>query len=427
MGRPIHMASVSIAGWVLAVMILLSLTGCGGEKAHRTGQQAFGSAPPPPLDVLEQATPSPSPSPSPSSPSLASSSSSSSGLSLAEQAHRDVEAILQARREGIASPSTTNSDAALQQAANMPRRVVIWEQPKSRPAAMTETKNTSIAQEVDRNIEPDANTSRELAARDSAENDDAPPVKQATLEPERLRQLMVDLSRELYATGAYSNSPLRELLAIASMSLVDPERRLDANAIPDLTEKERQLLAGLQTFFADLGRSLNDQAEPERAVLDALEKLRSTLVQEPVLRLPTAALCTRVGGFGDYTPFNRYSFLAHSDQKVILYLEIDDFTSQVNQRGEYVTELAQQLTIYSDRDGIPVWKEEWRSATDVSKNKRQDFFTVQVITLPKALSVGKYHLKVRVRDEQSEAETETSIPFEMVADPKLAAGIDPQK
>jgi hypothetical protein len=46
-----------------------------------------------------------------------------------------------------------------------------------------------------------------------------------------------------------------------------------------------------------------------------------------------------------------------------------------------------------------------------------------VITLPKALSVGKYTLKVRLRDEKSGAETEGSLPFEMVADPKLAAAM----
>jgi hypothetical protein len=33
--------------------------------------------------------------------------------------------------------------------------------------------------------------------------------------------------------------------------------------------------------------------------------------------------------------------------------------------------------------------------------------------------VGKYHLKVRMRDEKSGAEAETAITFEMVADPKM--------
>jgi hypothetical protein len=36
--------------------------------------------------------------------------------------------------------------------------------------------------------------------------------------------------------------------------------------------------------------------------------------------------------------------------------------------------------------------------------------------------VGRYHLKVRIRDEKSGAEAEGSIPFEMVADPRMAVG-----
>jgi hypothetical protein len=240
-----------------------------------------------------------------------------------------------------------------------------------------------------------------------------------SLNPDRLNQLMVDLGRELYASGAYSDTPLRQLLVIAAMSMIDPQRTLDPQAVPDLSEKERELLAKLQAFFAELGRSLEGTNDVEHTIVDAVARLRESIVRPPQLQLPTATLCTRVGGFGDYSAFGRNTFLAHSEQKVIVYLEVNEFTSALNDKGEYVTELSQQLTIYADRDGIPVWKEDWQAAVDVTKNKRRDFFTVQVITLPRALSVGKYHLKVRMRDEKSGAEAETAITFEMVADPKM--------
>lgn len=269
----------------------------------------------------------------------------------------------------------------------------------------------------------DADSSAGTSSATAVSSSNLSALEQGSLEPDRLRKLMVDLSRELYANGAYSDTPLRELLVIASMSLVDPERRLEPAAVPDLTDKERELLGHLQNFFAELGRGLDSQADPEAAIVEAVAKLRNALVEQPTLKLPTAALCTRVGGFGEYTTFSHYRFLAHSEQKVIVYLEIEDFTSEVNSKGEYVTELAQQLVIYSDRDGIPVWKQDWQSAVDVTKNRRTDFFTVQVVTLPKALSVGKYQLKVHVRDEKSKAEAETTIPFEMVADAKLAVSV----
>ena len=161
--------------------------------------------------------------------------------------------------------------------------------------------------------------------------------------------------------------------------------------------------------------------------MKAIRTLETTAVEQPQLALPAARLCWRIGGFGDFDAFDRAVFLAHDEQQMILYLEIDDFESVQNKNGEWVTEVSQQLEIYSDRDGIPVWSEPWQKAVDATNNQRRDFFTTQIITLPKALSVGSYHLKIRARDETSGAEAETSIPLEMVADPKLAASVPRQK
>lgn len=330
--------------------------------------------------------------------------------SLAEQSQRDVAAILQARQQPISPAEAFAEPKPQAQVAAEPRRMVIWNDASIQavvqpPPAATQAPLFNVASEPVRPTHPLG----EIA------------VPVAALEGNRLQRLMVDLTRELYASGAYSESPLRELIVIAAMSMVDPERRLQPQAIPDLTDKERHLLASLQSFFAELGQALASGSDTETAIVQSVTKLRTDLVQPPTISLPTTALCTRVSGFGDYAPFEKYTFLAHAEQKAILYLEIRGFASEVNPKGEYVTELSQQLVIYSDRDGIPVWKEDWQAAVDVSKNKRQDFFTVQVIALPKALSVGKYQLKVRVRDEKTKAEAETAIPFEMVADPRLAA------
>ena len=102
-----------------------------------------------------------------------------------------------------------------------------------------------------------------------------------------------------------------------------------------------------------------------------------------------------------------------------MYVEVEDFVSELNEKGKWVTELSQQLVVFSDRDGIPVWREEWQAGVDVSNNRRNDFFIVQIITLPKALSVGRYQLKIHARDEKSGAEAETSLEIEMVADPRM--------
>jgi hypothetical protein len=183
----------------------------------------------------------------------------------------------------------------------------------------------------------------------------------------------------------------------------------------------------MQGFFLQISHELaqtsDDPAHVNHAIAGAVDTLKRSMSRVPQLRLASASLCTRVNGFGDYEVFDKYSFLAGQPQKAIVYVEIENFTSQENSKGEWVTQLAQELVIYNDADGLPVWRTNWQSAPDVSKVKRRDFYLVNVITLPATLTLGRYQLKVRVRDEKSGAETETAIEFTIVADEKLAATI----
>ncbi len=253
------------------------------------------------------------------------------------------------------------------------------------------------------------------------------PVDEATAadtEPQpdvRLRQSMIDFSRELYIGSTWSDRPLRELMVLASMAMLDPNRAIDPTAIPDLTEEERILLKTMQQYFVEVGNSLDSNTNPWLAMTTATNELQQRLKLTPDLELPTLALCTRVRGFGDFDEWtvrndqDQYSFIAHSAQPVIIYLEMEGFTSDLNNDDLWETVTSQHLTIYSDRDGIPVWKEDWQSASDHSRKQRRDYFTVQKFTLPRGLSVGRYQLKVRVRDEKTGAETEQNIPFTMTA------------
>lgn len=237
----------------------------------------------------------------------------------------------------------------------------------------------------------------------------------------QLQQAMIDFSRELYVSSTWSDRPLKELMVLASLAMLDPERAIDPQAIPDLTPEERGLLATMQKYFIAIGNDMDSEINPMLALSTATTELQRRLKQTPDLELPTLALCTRVGGFGDFDEWNakteqeHYSFIAHTSQPVIIYLEMEGFTSNLNDNDLWETVTSQHLTIYSDRDGIPVWKEDWQSASDRSRKRRRDYFTVQKIELPRGLSVGKYQLKVRVRDEKTGAETEQNIPFTMTA------------
>lgn len=330
---------------------------------------------------------------------------------LAEQAARDVDQLLQ-----------------LTAAADEPSRPGIeWIRPAPPPPA-TGPPSDPVPQEPlaqDPPPRPAAEVPEtEQPGRASAEV--AQPGDESA-EADRLRRLVVELSSELYRQGAYSDTPMRELILIAATTLVTPDRALATDALPGVTERERELLAELQSFFARLGRQLGESGDPEVIVAE-VDALHQALVTQPRLDLPYAALCSRVRGFGDFDEFprnhdGRYAFLALTGQQAVVYLEIEDFASELNEKGQWVTELSQQIVVYSESDGIPVWREGWQAGVDVSKNRREDFFIVQLITLPERLSVGLYDLKIRIRDERSGAEAETAIALEMVADPRLVGGM----
>ncbi|HRP62131.1 MAG TPA: hypothetical protein PK400_02435 [Phycisphaerales bacterium] len=336
-------------------------------------------------------------------------------MGLAELAQRDIDAFL-ARKSQIEGEGVSTALGA------PASREIIWHRPASPERAHTIALPGSLDAIPNPVLYTTTTPVPEVREEPTSDGLSPEPVA-SSLDRDRLRELLIELSKELYRDAAYSDTPLRELLLIAATTIVRPDRALSPDAIPGLTERERELLASFQQFFGEVGRRLDGKRGTDETLREAVDLLRAALHTEPRLMLDTVALCTRVGGFGDYDPFNKYAFLAHSEQKAIVYLEIANFTSELNAKNEWVTELSQQITIYSDRDGIPVWREDWQTAVDVTKNRRNDFFVVQIITLPKALSVGKYQLKVRVRDEKSKAEAEGTIHFELVADPKMAATV----
>ena len=233
--------------------------------------------------------------------------------------------------------------------------------------------------------------------------------------------VLVDLQRELLRSSAFSEQPMREILAMALLAVIDPEIELTSDHLRDLTAEEQEKVLVFNRLFSGLGEKLDANTNSIDALLETIETLRTELVDLPELRIPDAALCWRVERFGTYDRFEPYRFLANEGQEVILYLELLGFTSVLGGEGRWVTELSQQIRIYDDRSGVLVWEDPWRSVTDTSTRERTDFFTTQQIFLPRRLSIGRYNLKIHVRDEQSGAEAERTLTFDIVAQRDLAA------
>jgi len=341
---------------------------------------------------------------------------SSAASDLAAQFERDAAALRSLR--GDAGALDRSGGAAPPPAA--PRRGVVFNDPPRQAPAGPRSAPVNGGS---------ANQGSGASAAGGA--DDAPAqlpevltADASTAPPEvRLREAMVALRRELYQTASYDDAPLRQYLAMSALAMIDPERALDPEALVDLDPRERDLLRAYQQFFINLGKELTSSGDDER-LLSLIDELKQTVSNRGPLAIARAEFCTRVDGFGRFRPFSRNAFLAGSGQQVVVYTEIDEFSSARNAEGKWVTDLSQELSIYNTYDNIPVWRLDWQPATDVSATKLSDFFITHLITIPERLGVGRYTMKVRVRDEAAGSIAEAGIEFQIVADENLAAKIE---
>ena len=190
---------------------------------------------------------------------------------------------------------------------------------------------------------------------------------------------------------------------LTTMSPLSPEDRELVSAIVD----------GLSNFRdgarADSNMLLSRKVKP---LLEMADRVRN----EAELSIPTIALCRRVDRFGVYEPIAGQRFLAGQEQPVIVYCEVENFASQLNNQKMWETKLKQEVVLYTEQNGLEVWRDkQTRPVVDLSRNRRHDFFMAQMIRLPASLTIGRYLLKVSVEDLQVNRIAENTVAIEIVA------------
>ena len=188
--------------------------------------------------------------------------------------------------------------------------------------------------------------------------------------------------------------------------------------IAPLPGEDRELLTafldGLTNFRnalrADSNMLLSRKIRP---ILEMADRLRT----QAELTVPTIALCTDVKGFGVYEPIDPARFEAGKENKVIVYCEVENFASLLDEQKRWATKLTQEVVLYTDQGGLEVWRDKApaRPIIDYSRNRRHDFFIVKMIRLPANLTIGRYLLKVTVVDQQVNRVAENTVPILIVA------------
>ncbi len=237
--------------------------------------------------------------------------------------------------------------------------------------------------------------------------EDRPPVL-------KLADLIPPLKSQLAMQAADSSSPLREHLVAAALLMLDGQRRSDPQTIHDLTDREREVLEAYQDFFAKVGESFSSGAGVD-ALVKQTQEVAGTLDAAGQLRIADFRLCSRIVNFGLYDEIESYKFPAMRPTPLLTYVEIEGFKSVPGGDGKYVTRVRHELELYTERDGQMVYAWPAAPAEDICGKVRHDFFLPRQIQLPSNLTMGRYRLKVRIIDEQSQNQAESVVAFSIIA------------
>jgi hypothetical protein len=210
----------------------------------------------------------------------------------------------------------------------------------------------------------------------------------------------------------------------------------DAAALAPIESMRPGALAELDSLKSTLGQALS--AADRRTLLEARDRLasqpsdNSSLAlrvapgQQPALKITKAVLCAKVSGFGNYVPLASSAFVAGQPIHAVVYAEIENFATRpavvtdrlvpnVSADQQVSVDLSQALTLYQDPGGLMAWHMPLTPTTDTCLARRRDFYVICRVELPRTLTIGRYNLKVLIKDRTSSAEAEAMMPISVVA------------
>lgn len=223
------------------------------------------------------------------------------------------------------------------------------------------------------------------------------------------------LRQQLAAKAKENPKDLASQLDYQLMQFVRGERVPHMPSISGLSSEDREALTavldGLSNFRSGAKLEQNQLLSRKvRPLVEMADRLRA----QTDLSLPNASLCTRVDGFGVYEPITPARFAGSKEHPFIIYCEVENFASVINDKKLWETKLSYEAVLYTET-GLNVWSDKADSIVDLSRNRRHDFFVVKKSRFQANMPIGRYVLKLTVTDQQSNRVAETTVPVQFVA------------
>lgn len=289
------------------------------------------------------------------------------------------------------------------------RADIIWMDSNDAPQAELTPNKVAAQQHTDHRTESvdGAVKQDEIPAVHASAQTQGPPIL-------NIRNVLPQFKGQLARAAADSKQPLRERLVTAALLLITEDQPIDPALLYDMNESDREIFAAYQAHFADL-RALWDRGASTTEVRQSAQDFLTELAPSPQLALTNFRLCRQVTNFGLYDEIETASFPSMRATPLLTYVEIENFHSTPAADGIFVTRLRHELELYTEHDGTVVYTWPALPAEDRCGRIRRDFFLPRQITLPANLSNGRYRLKIRITDEQSQEQAEAVIPISIVA------------
>jgi hypothetical protein len=164
------------------------------------------------------------------------------------------------------------------------------------------------------------------------------------------------------------------------------------------TQSKALTLAQAVVLASEFQVDKNNPVSANRA-LEALKQLTDEVAEKADLNILSLKICksNSVRGFGLYEVLPKQQLETGDPCKILVYCELQNFKSQLNAEGKYITSLHADITLY-DAGFTPVVKLSCDVEDVPSFNQRHDFFLRGPIDIPQ-LAPGKYEIVVSIEDK----------------------------
>jgi hypothetical protein len=219
----------------------------------------------------------------------------------------------------------------------------------------------------------------------------AAPVQQVDTFEQRLKELEGRVAKEPNDLEAQYKLRMMYMLAGQDDKALAPTEGANEEIQETIQAHFRALKAAQSSSGRDPAINANNQ-------LEKIEELGNILRVRADLQVPRVALCTAIDGFGRYTPIEPAQFQAGQKNRVLLYIEVDNFRSEKTASGMYRTLLSVRQCLLN-KSGEELWSTHDANIEDLARQRRRDFYlTIGPLSIPKTLGPDEYVLKVEVED-----------------------------